>query len=406
MPQKSKKEWIEFSWPGAYLIQCLPPFRAWAIDFIRHGLKFSKMAVTFANNTSGYYFIKQEYEKFGRIFFEQVVKNPNTILKYLNQVNQTADRIFKFEKPWSALNFKNKTDRQLIAYHKAIFTLDEKLWRSGQWQNLLEMHNSFVTDFVRKNLKAFYGQSKELEYFQIISTSRYATITERQDINLIKLALKIKKVQNLSKNIRQIKSHWLKYRWMTYGWTGPEISLAAFRENLKEILARPKVLHEIQLRLELKKQTLQKQLQLLNKFPLELKKMSLLLRALIEAKAKRVDAHSLTYFLADPLLKEFSRRLGLSLNQLRVIDPLRVRTLFKGKSVDEINEELKMVVYWFELKQGLKKFTGNKARSLMKEISANLPKIKMSATITGALAYAGKVMGVVRVILSARDIGS
>ena len=406
MPQKSKKEWIEFSWPGAYLIQCLPPFRAWAIDFIRHGLKFSKMAVTFANNTSGYYFIKQEYEKFGRIFFEQVVKNPNTILKYLNQVNQTADRIFKFEKPWSALNFKNKTDRQLIAYHKAIFTLDEKLWRDGQWQNLLEMHNSFVTDFVRKNLKAFYGQSKELEYFQIISTSRYATITERQDINLIKLALKIKKVQNLSKNIRQIKSHWLKYRWMTYGWTGPEISLAAFRENLKEILARPKVLHEIQLRLELKKQTLQKQLQLLNKFPLELKKMSLLLRALIEAKAKRVDAHSLTYFLADPLLKEFSRRLGLSLNQLRVIDPLRVRTLFKGKSVDEINEELKMVVYWFELKQGLKKFTGNKARSLMKEISANLPKIKMSATITGALAYAGKVRGVVRVILSARDIGS
>jgi len=42
----------------------------------------------------------------------------------------------------------------------------------------------------------------------------------------------------------------------------------------------------------------------------------------------------------------------------------------------------------------------------MREIVKNLPKIKTTTTITGDLAYAGKVKGVVRVILSARDIGS
>lgn len=406
MAKKQKVEWIEFSWPGAYLIQCLPPFRAWAFDFAKQGIKFSKMAVTFSNNTTAYCFIRQEYENLGKIFFERVKKDPNVIVKYLRQVEKTANQIIKLENPWPKVNFKNKTTQQLVAYHRKLFSLDEKLWRDGQWQNLLEMHNSLVTDFVRVNLREFYGQKKELEYFQIISTSRYLTVTERQDNDLIKLAHKVGKIKKLSKNFRLIRNHWLKYRWMTFGWVGPEISITSFQENLKEIIKNPGILEEIQARLDFKKQTLKKQDRLLNKFSPELKKMSLLLRSLIEAKARRVDAHSLTYFLADPLLKEFSRRLGLSLNQLRLMDPVRARTLFKGFDINEINQELKNAVYWFEQKKGIKKFFGAKAAILMREILKKLPKVKKTASFSGDLAYAGKVRGIVRVILSAQDIGS
>ena len=409
MTKNTQKKWIEFGWSGAYPIQCIPPMKAWVFDFAKIGFPLSKMALTFHDDNLAFYVYQNEYEGHGQKFFKETLKNPKKILGFLSQTNALANQIFALEKPWRKIDFTKLSNRQLLKYHQRLFDIDEQLWRKGQPQNLLEMGNNYLTTYVKNALIENFGVKKEIEYSQILSTSAYHSKTENQDLDFIKLCKKARTLADAKKLSTLVKNHWLKYRWMTYGWTGPAVPLKSFEENLKEALRHPKTLAQAEKKLLDKNQTLQKQKILLKKLSPKLREMATVLRQILECKNRRTDAHSLTYFLADPLLKEMGRRLELSLNQLRSVEPSRVRSFFKTKNLspvrNQINSEISYVCYWFEKGKGIKKYTGPKARKIMVKVLAGLPKVKETTELSGERAYQGKVKGKVKIILRAQDIG-
>jgi len=197
------------------LVPGINPMLAYMEDLPKLGYKFSKIAATYSKGTEAYYFIEHEYKENGERFFEVVQKNPSGLFSVLARVNQAAEQIFKLGKKWENTNFSNLTNSQLLAAHKELFKWDAPLWRNGQIPNLLELHNSFLTEHVKQIIqKNFSGNQPE--YFKILTTSTYKTLTEKQDEDFLKL------LKNPS--TRKLRSHWQKYRWMTYGWSGPELS--------------------------------------------------------------------------------------------------------------------------------------------------------------------------------------
>lgn len=392
-----KQQWLAFEWPGYHIYQMIAPMKAWHHDFTRYGLQVSKLAVTYSRGTTGFYCLKNEYEGFGAKFFEQVRRRPEIMFRVLKEVDQIADKIFALGEKWQGKNFALFSDRELLAHHQQLFKLDERLWRRGQIQNLLELHNNYLTSYIRQIVPD--------QDFNILTTSRYVSVAERQDEDFLKLFEKTKKLKRAGTRTRQlVERHWRKYAWMTYGWVGPALTQEYFLANLAAARKKLKVVSKIEAKKQARQQAWREQEKILRGFSERDQKLITLLRTLLESKAKRVDAHSLTFFIGDQILAEIGRRVGLSMNQLRVVPPAEVSKLFRKVDQNAINREYDFVLYWFEKPNHLIKLVGQKAREKMRPILATLPKVKAASFVSGELAFPGKVKGRVKIILDAKDV--
>ena len=396
-----KEEWMEWVWPGFHWYQGIHAFLAWQNDFEKFGLSISKMVLTYSKGTEAYYFIKREYEGEGKKFFEKIKTNPKILSGVLKKVDNLANKIFALEEKWKSINFSGLSDARLLKYHQALFKLDEPLWRNGQIPNLLELGNSYLSDYIKFVLAKKFGSEKVLGVFSALTASNYLSVGEQQDLDFLRL---LKKFTTLNQEFKdEIKTHYEKYRWMTYGWAGPEITHESFLNNFKEALKnRDFEISKLDRKFLDRKSILVEQKVLTGKFDQTESVFIDLLRGFLELKAKRVDAHSLTFFFADKIMIEVGKRVGLSIDQMRVVVPKDVPKLFDKVDVRQIDEEYKRVLLWFE-KPNLQKFTGELAEAKLKYVLERLPKVVETSELKGSIAYPGKVKGNARIILDIKD---
>jgi phosphoenolpyruvate synthase/pyruvate phosphate dikinase len=204
-----------------------------------------------------------------------------------------------------------------------------------------------------------------------------------------------------------VNKHAKKYAWMIYGWTGPALDREYFLNNLLAGLKNNDAAAGLKSKLTAKQSVFKKQAEIIKELSVEDKKLALLLRRLLEAKAKRVDAHSLTYFLGDRIRGEIAKRKYLSLNQIRVITIKDTQKLFsKPVDVNELGEEYNFTIYWYEKNKSAIKLSGKAGLKKYQYIASRLPKLKDAGKIKeikGELAYPGKVKGKVTLVLLAED---
>lgn len=402
------KEWLIFEWPGYHLYQGLQPMKAWVFDYPKLGCPLAKFALVYSKGATSFFVIKNDFEASGKKLFDKIKVRPEIMFKALRKVDLSAKAIFKLGQSWGRISFNNLSDRELLNYHKKLFYWDEILWRNGQVQSLLEFHNNFLSQYVRELIGKKFGEKNTNEYFGILSASRYDTRSEKQDQDFLKLLIKAKKLDKKGSKFRALlKSHVGEYRWMIYGWTGPALTEQYFLENVSAGLKNIRMIAELGNKFEEKEKILKRQDKLMENFSSQEKKLILLLRLLLETKAERVDAHSLTYFLGDQIRGEIAKRKYLSLNQLRVLTIEETEKIFK-KSLDinKLNQAYDLTVYWHEKGKGVKKLLGKAAKEKYDYIFSNVPKIKnldKIKEIKGELAFKGHVKGKVRVVLSAND---
>ena len=403
-----KEEWLVFEWPGYHLYQAFPPMKAWVFDFPKFGCPLSKFAMTYAKGTTSYCFIRGEFEEHGKNFFSRVKERPEIMFKVLDKVSLAADNIFAIGKKWQKVDFTKLSNSELLKYHKKLFYWDEILWRNGQIQNLLEIHNNYLSQHIRNLTKEKFGQTNAVEYFSILSTAKYDTMSEKQDKDFLKLLVEAKSLNRKSNKFASlVNRHAKRYTWMIYGWTGPALNREYFLNNILTGLKNIKATDDLENKLAEKQNIFKRQEGIIKRFSVKDKKLVLLLRRLLEAKAKRVDAHSLTYFLGDKIRGEIAKRKYLSLNQIRVITVEDTQKIFsRPLKVNKLSEEYNFTIYWYEKKKSVIKLSGKAGIKKYQYIASRLPKLKDAdkiKEIKGELAYPGKVKGKVTLALSAED---
>lgn len=187
---------------------------------------------------------------------------------------------------------------------------------------------------------------------------------------------------------------------MIYGWTGPALDFQYFSENLITSLKNKIKLGLNKNQTEINK----KQDSIMKLFSTNDRKLILLLRKLLESKAKRVDAHSLTYFLGDKIRGEIAKRKQLSINQMRVISTEDTLKIFnRPLDIHQLNNDYSFSLFWFEQGKGIKKLAGKQAITKNNYITKRVPRINNLDKINeikGEMAFSGKVKGGVSVVLS------
>lgn len=402
---KKVERLYQFEWPGVHLHQLMSPARAWIEDFSRLGSPFSFLGLTFAKGTGSFWIKEEEYDRQGKRFYEKIRSNPKILMKILQSVNRAADDIFSAAEKWNFVDLSRLSTKRLLEIHRSLFKPAETLWRKGQPQNLIEMRNSFLSSKVKAIIRSRFSPKKGVEIFTVLTTGLYDSLLERQDRDFVALLHRTASVPVQSLNRHPaVVAHWKKYTFMTYGWEGPDFSLDHFVSNILQARSDKKVLvgirRKLQARLELRK----RQQGYLGQLSAQERKLAELLRALLDSKAKRVDAHSQTYFLGDKLLAELGKRRGFSINQLRTIDPLVFEKRYFSATTAELNADYRLSVCWWEKGRVLKKYNGKKAEALFVKLVKALPKAGKSTRLSGELAYPGKVRGKVRVVLYAQVV--
>lgn len=371
-------------------------------DFAKYDCQISKMVVSYSRGATSFYYLKNEYESYGKKFFEKVKNNPALMFKVLEEVDKTAEAVFKLGKKFAYVDFKKLNDKKILKIHNQLFKLDEILWRRGQIQNLLELHNNYLTEHIKGILEEKFGKNNVVQYFDYLTRPSYKSMSIRQDEDFLKMLKKYR--QGVKDKSLMIKNHWKKYSWMIYGWAGPAFEIKYFENNFKEALKAK--INYVKSKSDINKDKVaaKTRLWVLSKMDEKEKRLAVLLRTLVDMKLKRVDAHSLTFFIADKINAEIAKRKFISVNQIRTVPALEMRKLMSGKiTKEEMNRDYEFVLYWFEKGKKVRKINGIEAKVKITKILASIPGVKKSNLIKGEMAYAGKVRGKIKVILEQKD---
>jgi len=358
------------------------------------------------------------------------------------------------------IHYRDRVLRETIACGRKLFSLNRKINHSslkkisnrGLSQLLLRLYGlgsdladvggvAAIPDVAFNNfskcLKAVIDQAVKKykprqttnEYFNVLTSSGKGSLTQEENLTILKLALIInwnKKLVKLFKDqpvseleiilstkyreifgkILKIKN---KYQWLAFGHVGPAKETAEYLEDFKVILSDGEIKEKLATISKEIRELKIKQAQYFQELKLVASEQQLFKTAqnFSYNKAYRYDILLYTYFTLDKLLRETSRRVSLSLNDLRFLSPEEIVLFIKGQEAvkrSEIKARQQFCVVLIK-GRGVTSLTGLIAQNYLKT-NIQQEKIRKNLTIIhGTAAYLGRVTGRVKVINRTNEMG-
>lgn len=428
MQKKKLNDWhVWGEWPG------IPWFHGCyntglAIDLkARSGVGLTKYAVDYRDHTMRIYFLKHEWTEGGQWYLQEVLKNPKKLAHDLRAIEQASDQLHALNRKLFRLRVEQLTPKELGRWYDRFHTAQHEVWVSGMVPNLLELNQSYLSSYCRAYIQKVYGKFSP-EQWQTLITPTILSAVQEEERAFLSLVIAIENNRRARATIlragddlpridaalrtfpalhKRLEHHWHTYRWIQYGWTGPAFTreyyldlLSRFFREGKAKRLRAKIVRDDQL-LATKQRRLERTVSL----DPHHQELLVLLRRLLSSKVRRMDALYEGYCAIEPVLKALAKHLSLSMNQLYMIYGDDMKAILKrGKAdTDALNEAMRYSAF---VKEGnrLRFYIGSDARRKMKSILAVLPKVKKVRSVTGEIAYPGKVRGVVVCIDSAKDM--
>lgn len=359
---------------------------------------------------SEYYTLWSQWSITHNELVKMIKNDPN----YLRDVYQKIHDLgmAMAEKTKTALDGVNDwSSEQLNQFYQDFIVCNTNVYRYGIVLVLLDFQKyTFLGDEVKNILE----KHNACQHFITLTTPLQNTYGRRQDLDLLKLFIDIKKekipVDSLTSSpdmAQRLKSHLQKYAWVYYVYEGPALNMESLLDMIRDLEKRgvdpEKKLANIEKeRIELE----EGQKKILRGLSLNDYEKSIieLARDAVFYKPYRRELQSWSYYHLEPVLKEIARRFHLTLAQVRMMLSEEVELLLiKDKvDVDLLNERLKYVVHGYD--GSFFTYAGDKARKFVDE---NIEKEEIPATkkIKGTVAYVGGlVKGVVKIINSYNEI--
>ncbi|MFH1771080.1 MAG: PEP-utilizing enzyme [archaeon] len=328
---------------------------------------------------------------------EIVLKNPG-IAKDLRKKFFRRTKIFeKFTRNLEKTNLTKLSKKELLKLYKDYSYEYRKLIILGEPLALYVKDK--LTEHLEKELKEkSRNVTRDVNF---LVSNDYINFTKREEIDILKLALKANK-NNINK---LIKEHTKKYFWIPFDYGVTTWDEKHFMKEYNKIKDAKKELDNIK--------TYYKNLRK-NQRALEKKlKLTRYQRSLFEAQREfaiimdyKKEVFTKGHYKVEPLSREIAKRLGLTFNQMRCLENNELFLCLEGKMKPDkkvLDERMKFSIVKLTLGGEYVYFIGKKARDFYEK---NLvPKVKDSKVIKGRSASKGKYRGKARVILNAKNIG-
>ncbi len=335
---------------------------------------------------------------------KHVEKTQKNLLIAINKVNS-------FSRELLSIDFYKKTNIELTKLCETYYALAQDMIAWGFFPVIIEIHEPLYTRFLtqlleEKNKQLNAGVSVP-EAVAVLSSFSGETEAKREQVELLKLALKVKKIENIAKFYnKELKKHAEKYGWLAYGFGGPAWREKEFTDSLIALLADNSAAKLAQLEkseLELREKITYFEEKL--KLTPEEKRFFAIARDFMKGKALRKEAMSFAAYASEPLHREIAKRLNLSFLQVRfMLLPEVKQALLQGIfNESELLARTKHVVFGaFDNGKRMVIATGKEADTFV--ALAKQPEVREIHELTGTCACPGKATGEVKIINRPSDM--
>lgn len=419
------KEYIVSIFPNIYLIG------AFAKGINKPaGKNLKYFAQKYENNSCQYLGKIFDWRAVSEPFANQILANPNKLAGVIKEIKSKISKLLSFAKSVSLLDYKKKTNAELLNYYNKFNALNKELYSWGLAIVLLDFQETtYISDALAKYLKGEVSEKKYSDYFSTLTTPNKRTVARIEELNSLKILksiIKDKRAKNIilkfeanevrkklakknKKIIRILENHLKRFCWTTYVYEGPATQFENLIECLKELLLKKinpdKKIKEI---LKSEKDLALKQKKIIKALEPDIYHLKIIKLAqdVGHIKALRREQQSHSYYLIEGLLKEIAKRLNITVKQLRFILPEELGIILKGKErtdINKINQRIKLCILSLENGNKIKLLTGNQAEQFKKNIKEEKIDFNMKE-IYGQTACTGKVKGRVKIINTPEDM--
>lgn len=423
-----KNDWyIWGEWPG------IPWFHSCynsglALELKKNsGFELKHFACDFKDNVFRLYMLKSEWKKGGQWYLNEILKNPLKLIQDLDNIKNASRKLFNTNKKLANIDPKKCTTKKLASLIDASHKGNHDVWCYGMVTNLLELENSYLSDYLRKYIDKKSKIDVKQKDWQFMINPPWETEIQKEERAFLKLISaheknkkfilslkrcgdnlqKAKQILQRNKKVwRKLKNHHKKYCWIHYGWTGPALDEDYFIDLFVRFIRRGNAWRILKKISHYDKVLLKKQRNFEKKYGIDKKHKILFrcLRQILYLKAYRMDSLYHGYYVIEPYLKEIARRFHISLNQLYMVYLGDLSRILKIQYVDveKLNSALQYSAY---LKEGrhLRFYVKNEAHQKMKSILSVLPKQKPVRMVKGETGYPGKIKGKITYVKTAQE---
>lgn len=431
-----KQKWFKIEdIPKVNYFMLVPIFKKYGSFIAKQGGSgyFKHILWTFEKGTAGLCYLREDFNKGINFLLERVVNNPVWAEKVNKELVRHTKAYFSFTKSIENKNFQKLSDKELVNIFEKLIEFQRLSHNSGQITTWLidadrQLFSDYLYNLLRNKIKTNRLKINFPETFSILTTPEKPSFVELESSGSLKIALLIKKnkkAQEIFLNndilgiknklnkispdlIKKIRSHYKKYFWLYYNYEGPILEFDYFLEIWKLLITDKnleKLIKESERKFAQIKNQREESFKKLD-FNEKEKKLFNIAKDIVWLKGWRKDCMYYDSYILDKIAKEIGRRLGLSLNQVRLFCDWEVKdALLKNKfSPDELNERYKFSIVYGDSVNLPKIYTGEKARKFLRAWPLEKQKFKKVDELFGTVAYPGKAKGAVKIVETIDDI--
>lgn len=354
--------------------------------------------------------IEKDYVKHAKIILSKLAKQPAFFKKINRESRNTIERLHSYALWLFKQDLSKYSNKKLSDNFLKLFNLwiDAGIW--GHLVNLVDfdhhMLTNKITKFLEKKVKKHNYKLSMPETFGILTTPTKKNPLLEQEEDFYK---QLELIQNNKKSINEAaKEHKEKYDWLEFHYSGPTILnkkyfAELFASEIKQRIKGEKKLEEFKektKKLSANQRKISKELELSKKelYWIDVAKTFMLLKAL------RKDIVFRASRLTDSLIKEVSKRLGLTPKQTRNITVDELIKGLEGKKLDKnlINKRISYCI-WLIDNEKIYSFIGKRAKKYAKRITEEKVDKEINE-FKGTPACVGYAKGAVKIISSADDM--
>jgi phosphohistidine swiveling domain-containing protein len=389
----------------------------------------TQKVILFKEGTANYYVDSAEYAKVHEYAYEYIFKQDG-IKKIGEVIEKDCKKLLEMSKKMKITNYKEKSNAQILeeyrAYHEIFAELNNWAMIYGAMEFGKEALSSRgLKEALLEGAKTPELKNKVEEAFGTLTALGKETFVRQERRDTLKFALVIEKGNDRSLFDRDVETIKMKlealpelelkfeklkhdYEWINYGYSGPAMDLEYYIGTVKQVLEIGDVKRQLNEFEGEMGELAKKQRKLEAEFGLseEIRRRFAIIRELSYQKFYRKEVSFCAFHAIEGLQKEVARRFGLSLIQLRYFAYDEVMVALKGKGkldANVANERLRGCIYHF-LDGKHEIFCGKGMEKWLKLLPKE-EKLGEISELKGDCASPGKVRGIVRIVMNAKDIG-
>lgn len=390
------------------------------------GVGLNGIMVHFQGARWDFFEIEGDFDKASKSLLKRLESDPLFVEKTIARTYAAGKSVLDLTGEISNADLSKKTNRQLLDYYVEYCKRMREARGPGWIAPALDL-SGFLTnvleDVLKPKLKLLGKEGQLPEYFTVLTTSSKPTVGKQQDLDVLRLAVKIrfdaglKQLLNLplddvmlelSKHAllnSLLEAHTKKYCWIPCTFESPAMTKEYFvsvafglaktgdpEDELKRIEQKDKALEEAKLRMERELCLSAEEKHLFN-----------VAQEVTFFKADRKDLYFKSYFEMRPLIKEIAARLKVTPKQaMYLLEEEMQLALLEGKVNVKLLDERQKNSILLITPEKTSVLTGKEVEKALEGVRQE--KVEMADVVKGKCACPGSAKGIVKLVLSPADM--